>query len=69
MNSSTVPYYPSLYVEYISILLFCKNDFIDLLENSLLLPTHIFFGLRLDYFKKFFQRNKTCIFTENINNT
>ena len=31
MNRSAITDFPSLYVEYVSILLFYKNDFIDLL--------------------------------------
>ena len=30
-----------------------KNDFIDLLQNSLLLSTHILFGLQFDLSKTF----------------
>ena len=51
MNHLAITDFSSLCVEYISILLFCKNDFIDLLENSLPLSTHILFGLHLDSLK------------------
>ena len=74
MNLSGTTDFSLLCVEYISMLLFFKNDFIDLLQNFLPLSTHTSFGLQLDSFKIFklkiiFQRNNPCVFTENVNNT
>ena len=40
---------------FISILLFCKIYFLDLLENVLPLFTHILFGVQLDSFKFFWK--------------
>ena len=48
MNHSAITDSPLLYDEKICIPLFCKNDFIDLLQDSLLLSTHILFGLQFD---------------------
>ena len=48
MNFSAITNFLSLWIEYISISLFCKNDFIDLL-----LSTHLLFGLQLYWFKFF----------------
>ena len=48
INLSATTDFFSLSVEYISMLLFCKNDFTDLLYNSLSLSTYILFGLQLD---------------------
>ena len=53
MNLSTTTYFSSLCVEYILISLSCNHDFIDLLENSLPLSTHVFLGLRSGSFKIF----------------
>ena len=50
MNSSAKTDFSSLCVEYISISLSCKNDFTDVLQNSLPLSTHILFGLQLNFF-------------------
>ena len=43
----------SLRVEYISMSLYCNRSFIDLLQNSFPLSTHILFVLRLDLSKTF----------------
>ena len=53
INLSVMTDFPSLCFECISILLFCENDFIYLLLNSLLLSTHVVLGLRLDSIKIF----------------
>ena len=53
MNLSAIADFPSLCVEYVSIPLFCKNDFIDLSQNSLPLYTHILFGFCFDSFETF----------------
>ena len=54
-NSSATTNFLSLSVEYVSVLLFCKNDFIDLLQNSLPLTIHIFFVLRIGSSKNFWK--------------
>ena len=43
--------FPSLCVGHSFISLFCKTDFIDLLQNSLPLSIHLLLGFRLDSFK------------------
>ena len=53
MDLSAITDFQSPCVEYISISLFCKLDFIDLLENSLPVSTHILFGLWFDLSKIF----------------
>ena len=53
MNLSAITDFPSLCVECIFISLFCKNNFIDLLQNLLPLSTHILFGLQFDSSKVF----------------
>ena len=55
INLSATTDFSPLYVEYISILLLCKNDFIDLLSILLPLSTHILFVLWLDSFKIFWK--------------
>ena len=45
MNLSAAIDFLSLCVEYISISPFSGHDFIDLLQNSLPLATHILFGV------------------------
>ena len=52
-NLSETTDFSSCCVEYISILLSCNQDFIDLLQNSLPLSIHILFDLRLDLFEMF----------------
>ena len=47
-NLSETTDFPSLCVEYISVSLFCNQNFIDLLPNLLPLSTHILLGLRPD---------------------
>ena len=55
MNLSAAIDFLSLCVEYISISPFSGHDFIDLLQNSLPLSTHILFGVcffnNLKYFE------------------
>ena len=46
----------SLSVEYISVLWSCNQDFIDMLQNSLPLSTHILFGLRPDLSNIFWKK-------------
>ena len=53
MNLSATTGFSSLYVQYISTEYFSSYGFIDLLQNSLPLSTHILFGLRLDSSKVF----------------
>ena len=55
MNLPAITDFPSLCAEYVSISLFCKNHFIDLLSNSLplLFTTHILCGLHFDLSKIF----------------
>ena len=53
MNLSEITYFPLLSAENISVTLFYKNDFIDLLQNLLPLSSHILFGLRFDSSKIF----------------
>ena len=48
---STIIDFSSLCIEFISISLSCNHDFIDLLWNSLPFPTHICFGLWLEFLK------------------
>ena len=43
----------NVYIDKLDTLLFCKNDFIDLLLNSLFLSTGNVFGLQLDSTKIF----------------
>ena len=54
--------FSSLCVEYISIYLFYKNDFIDLLKNLLPLSTHILFNLQFDWSKFFWKALVTVAF-------
>ena len=53
MNLSAITYFPLLCAEHTSVSLFCKNDFIDLLQNLLPFSSHILFGLRFDSSKIF----------------
>ena len=53
MNLSVTTDFLLLCPEYISIAFFSSHDFIDLLQNSLPLSTHILFDLRLDSSKIF----------------
>ena len=53
MNLSAATDLSSLCVEYNSISLFFTKALINLLQNSLLLSTHILFGLRFDSFNFF----------------
>ena len=46
MNLSAITDFPLMCVENISIAIFSNYGFIDLLQNSLSLSTHILFGLR-----------------------
>ena len=55
MNLSVTTDLPSLFVEYISIAFFSSHDFIDLVQNSLPLSTHILFGLLFDVPKIFWK--------------
>ena len=53
MDLSVTTDFPSLCVKYISISVFSKIDFIDILQNSLPMSTHVLYGLRVGSSKIF----------------
>ena len=55
MNLSAITDFPSLCVEYISISLFWKNGFSDLLQNLLDLSAYILNGLSFEPFNIFWK--------------